>query len=337
MTQVLRRLKQTAKSSAQFIASRVGPHRLGSRAPRLWVLMYHRILPPDDVRFREEEPGMIVTPESFSQQVRLLKNIFTIISLSEWVERRQQGKPLPERACAITFDDGWRDNFEYAFPILQAEQAPATVFAVSHMIGTHQHFWPNRLAGLLRAGQREPLQRYPWLVQLPGYREKGELTRDEIAAIIAACKRHSDDFLQAQLTLMEQDVKTAESGEAPLMDWSQLLAMQSSGLVEIGSHTRYHCRLGGDLPGAALEQEIVGSRELLQQRLDKPVTLFCYPNGDTSPAATRLVREHYKAAVTTQRGINVRETSAQTLLRIGVHDDVSNTPTRFGARLSGWF
>jgi len=299
--------------------------------------MYHRILPPDDARFREEEPGMIVTPESFSQQVRLLKNIFTIIPLSEWVERSQQGKPLPERACAITFDDGWRDNFEYAFPVLRAEQVPATVFAVSHMIGTRQHFWPNRLARLLRAGQREPLQRYSWLVQLPGYRMEGELTRDEIAGIIAACKRYSDDFLQSQLTLMEQEITTSETLEAPLMDWPQLIAMQSSGLVEIGSHTRYHCRLGGDMAETALEQEIVGSREHLQQQLDKPVTLFCYPNGDTSPAAARLVREHYKAAVTTQRGINLRETPAQTLLRIGVHDEVSTTPTRFGARLSGWF
>ena len=337
MTQVLRRLKQTAKSSAQFIASRLGPHRLGDGPPRLWVLMYHRILPPHDARHREEEPGMIVTPESFSQQVRQLKNIFTIIPLSEWVERRDRGKPLPERACAITFDDGWRDNYEYAFPILQQEQVPATVFAVSHMIGTQQHFWPNRLARLLRASEREPLQQYSWLTGLPGYRARGELTRDEIAGIIAGCKRYSDDFLQSQLTLMEEELDITEPYEAPLMDWSQLNAMQSSGLVEIGSHTRYHCRLGGEMPDARLEQEIVGSREHLQQQLGKPVTLFCYPNGDTSPAATRLVREHYRAAVTTQRGINRPETSPQTLLRIGVHDDVSNTPTRFGARLSGWF
>ena len=337
MTQVLRRLKQTAKSSAQFIASRVGPHRLGGGPPRLWVLMYHRILPPGDARFREEEPGMIVTPESFSQQVRQLKNIFTIISLSEWVERRQQGKPLPERACAITFDDGWRDNFEYAFPVLRAEQVPATVFAVSHMIGTHQHFWPNRLARLLRHVQREPLQRFSWLTQLPGDRTEGELTRDEIAGIIAGCKRHADEFLEAQLTLMEEATHTTEASGAPLMDWAQLAAMQSSGLVDIGSHTRYHRRLGGDLPDAVLEQEIVGSRRHLEEQLGKPVTLFCYPNGDTSKAASRLVGEHYAAAVTTQRGINLPDTSPQTLLRIGVHDDVSNTPTRFGARLSGWF
>lgn len=336
MAQVLRQLKRTAKSSAQLLASRLGPHRLGGGPPRLWVLMYHRVLPPTDARYGDEEPGMIVTPASFSQQVRLLKSFFTIISLSEWVERLALGKPLPQRACAITFDDGWRDNYEYAFPILRQEQVPATIFAVSHMIGTHHQFWPNRLATLLRSDRREALARAAWLAQLPGYRTEGALSRDAIAMVIDQCKRYPDDFLHEQLTRLEQEENTAAPAAA-LMDWQQLVDMQDSGLVEIGSHTCFHRRLGGDLPAALLEKEIAGSRAHLEQQLGKPVTLFCYPNGDTSAAAVRLVREHYKGAVTTQRGFNFPNTSPQTLLRIGIHDDISNTPTRFGARLSGWF
>ncbi len=79
---------------------------------------------------------MIVTPDSFRQQLRIIKQLFTVMPLSEWSRRQAEGKPLPQRACAITFDDGWRDNFEYALPILQQEQTPATVFAVAGMIGT---------------------------------------------------------------------------------------------------------------------------------------------------------------------------------------------------------
>lgn len=336
MAPVFRQIKRAAKTSAQFIAARMGPHRRGSGPSRLWVLMYHRILPEHDIRHGDEEPGMIVTPDSFRQQLRILKRRFTLLPLSEWTQRQAAGKPLPERACAVTFDDGWRDNFEYAFPILQSEQVPATIFAVSHMIGTKQRFWPNRLAHLLRAHDRESLRDFHWLQQLPGYRVSGPHSREEIAAAIKACKQFSDAYLQEQLTRMEQRLGLAEAGESALMDWPQLAAMQASGLVEIGSHTCHHRRLLDDMPGAELEREIVDSRKRLEQQLGKPVTLFCYPNGDSSALAMKLVREHYRAAVTTQRGINLPDTPAQALLRIGIHNDVSDTPTRFEARLSGW-
>jgi peptidoglycan/xylan/chitin deacetylase (PgdA/CDA1 family) len=112
--------------------------------------------------------------------------------------------------------------------------------------------------------------------------------------------------------------------------------MQASGLVDIGSHTCRHCRLVEGLPAATLAQEIIDSGHYLQQQLDRPVDLFCYPNGDVSADAARLVAKHYRAAVTTRRGINGAGTPAQMLSRIGVHEDMSNTPTRFNARLSGW-
>jgi peptidoglycan/xylan/chitin deacetylase (PgdA/CDA1 family) len=90
------------------------------------------------------------------------------------------------------------------------------------------------------------------------------------------------------------------------------------------------------LPAETVAQEIIDSGRKLQQQLGTPINLFCYPNGDVSAAAARLVGDHYRAAVTTQRGINRVDTPAQTLLRIGVHEDISNTPTLFNARLSGW-
>ncbi len=112
--------------------------------------------------------------------------------------------------------------------------------------------------------------------------------------------------------------------------------MQATGLVDIGSHTCHHTRLVDGLSEQILHAEIVDSRRRLESELDKPVNLFCYPNGNVSPAAATLVSQHYAAAVTTQFGINRPDAPTHLLQRIGIHEDVSNTPTRFRARLSGW-
>lgn len=330
-------MKKLLKNSLNLLAANFGPHRLSSAAPRLWVLMYHRILPPADARFDGEEPGMIVTPDSFRQHLQTIKKLFEVLPLSDWVERRAQGKPLPRRACAVTFDDGWLDNLEYALPILRQEQVPATVFAVANMIGTTQQFWPNRLARLLTTpGIGRDHEAFAWLRPLAGYRATGVLTAESIAAVIDACKRFSDPELAARLEHMEAAAALPPVAAPALMDWSQLQRMQASGLVEIGSHTRHHYRLAGDLPTHLLHDEIAGSRTQLEQMLNKPVKLFCYPNGDVSRPAAELVGKHYLAAVTTRRGINAADTPALALSRIGVHEHIGDTDQRFQARLSGW-
>ncbi|HSB95988.1 MAG TPA: polysaccharide deacetylase family protein [Spongiibacteraceae bacterium] len=332
-------MKKLLKQSANILAARFGPHQSGyaSSAPRLWVLMYHRILPASDPRHASEEPGMIVTPTSFRQQLQTIKKLFDVMPLIEWVERRAQGKPLPARACAVTFDDGWLDNFEYALPVLQAEQVPATVFAVADMVGTARQFWPNRLARILTTpGLDHDQTAFAWLQQLPGYSASATLTPEAIATLVHACKKFSDPELAANLERMETAIALPPLTSPALMDWPQLRQLQASGLIDIGSHTRHHYRLVENLPAAILHDEVVGSRSQLENMLDRPVKLFCYPNGNVSRAAAKLVAGHFAAAVTTQKGINTTASPLHTLTRIGIHEDISDTSTRFRARLSGW-
>src|SRR5690606_9889814 len=106
-------LKASLKNLAVSAAAQLGPQRWPGRGPRLWVLMYHRILPLDDARARVEEPGMIVTPTTFAMHLRVLRRHFQFVQLADWLAAREQGQPLPARACAVTFDDGWRDNHEF--------------------------------------------------------------------------------------------------------------------------------------------------------------------------------------------------------------------------------
>lgn len=330
------RCKSLLKAPVIGAKGLLAPWLLARRTTPLVTLMYHRILPPDDPRRALEEPGMIVTPASFERQVKILKQLFTVLPLAEWIERRRQGRPLPPRACAITFDDGWRDNFEFALPILQREQVPATIFVVSDMIGTHRQFWPNRLAALLADTRRDrTTPAFRWLHGRPGFRVEGALDRESIAALIVSCKALGDAELGERLDAME-DGAPAAAGAAPLMDWEQLRALRDGGLVDIGSHTRNHRRLLAGVDAATLHDEIVGSRARIERELERPAQLFCYPNGDASAAAQELVGQHYLAAVTTRTGINGATTPAHELLRIGVHEDVADTALKFRARIASW-
>lgn len=332
-------LRNSLKNLAISAAASLGPQRWSGREPRLWVLMYHRILPLDDPRARIEEPGMIVSPATFEMHLQELRRHFQFVSLGGWLAARERGATLPSRACAITFDDGWRDNHQFAWPILQRHLVPATIFVVSDMIGTDRSFWPNRLARLLHAADSgwRTTPSLQWLAARVPMQNPDNNFRETLAVCIDRCKSLPEGELLALITASEQVLTTALPDQPDLMDWSQVRELADSGLITFGSHTRNHMRL---LPGADRQRllgEVIGSKMQIEEQLQRQVDLFCYPNGDASPLAQRAVAEHYRGAVTTTRGINDRKTPAPHLYRVGLHEDVSDTPSKLLARLSCWF
>lgn len=308
--------------------------------------MYHRVLPSADPRAASEEAGMMVTPESFALHMSLLKQYFQPVQLSRWLHDKAEGNPLPSRACAITFDDGWADNFEFAYPVLKQLQIPATIFLVADMIGKAQVFWPERLAELLHNAadqQRLSDPALDWLRRSSGVElERITLTQDTLSRLISTCKEQSDEAMNQQLDRCEQmlaletDVASPRVQPPALLDWQQVNQMRDSNLIEFGSHTCQHTRLTSDKTDDILRHEIIDSKSLIEQHTGQDVVSFCYPNGDYSDAAQRLVRQHYLGAVTTARGWNTTETDNHLLSRIGVHEDIADDRIGFLARVSGW-
>ena len=308
--------------------------------PSLLVLMYHRVLPADHPDRAIEQPGMYVAPQTLDMHLAVVKRHMTIVHLDEWMRRAVEGEPLPERACALTFDDGWQDNFEHAFPVLRRHGAPATIFLVSAMTGSTREFWPNRLARLLsQPGADEPLPTRLADVLEPVVahaRAAGRWSLEDLDRAIVLAKQLAETELD-DLLAAAQETRGVPAGRRAVLNEEELRAMAGSGLVRFGSHTRTHCRFRGELPLAVLEREIAGSRsEIAAYVGTAAVGVFCYPNGDTTPAAVDVVRRNYAAAVTTRRGWHHASADRFLMHRVGVHDDISNRPAGFLARLSGW-
>ncbi len=336
-------IKKIIKRSLQHVAASFGRHTRTSKEPELMVLMYHRILPQDDPRALREEPGMMVTPDTFRMHLEQVKKYFNIVNLADWVATKEAGKQLPDKACVISFDDGWLDNYQFAFPILKDLQVPATIFLVADMIGTQQSFWPERLANIMTTIATNHPQHWShaelaWLQPDGCYQfNENPPSSEEISALIASLKTYSDHEMHKRLTHIEE-VLLLETNDNPasLLNWQQVDEMLASNLITIGSHTCNHIRLNDSIPTDQMRDEIINSKLLIEKHIGKPVNTFCYPNGDHCPESIALVEQNYAAAVTTKSGRNTQNSNMHLLQRIGIHQDATADKTAFLARISGW-
>jgi peptidoglycan/xylan/chitin deacetylase (PgdA/CDA1 family) len=285
---------------------------------------------------------MYVSPETLRMHLAVLRKHFEIVDLRDWVERTRTAQPLPVRACAITFDDGWRDNFEHAFPVLRDARVPATIFLVANAIGASYSFWPNRLARALRTLQSHEI----WKQWSDAVRAAGApagivdgappFDVDAIDRIIAALKSLSDVTNIELVGQLERSVSSAPiDAERDMVSRAEIAEMRASGLIRFGSHTCRHIRLLPFVNTEVLQQEVVQSRSALETLLGEAVDLFCYPNGDYCDHALDIVRSTYSAAVTTQDGWNGSGSDMHLLRRLGIHDDIAKTERHFLARLTG--
>ena len=269
--------------------------------------------------------------------VRLLKSHFDIVTVEEWVRCAAIHEPLPARACALTFDDGWRDNFEHAFPVLRSERVPATMYVVTDLVGSEYEFWPNRIARLLAGRNGSGCKSWPtWLAnevsEVTNSPEKYQpLSIAEIDLVITRCKsRYTDDSMLSMLGRIEtNEASSSDTDNRNLLSWDEIRTLADSGIFQFGSHTRHHTRLDSRVASHVLQDEICESRRILESHLGKRATSFCYPNGDFCSPALELVRTSYSAAVTTRNGVNSQNTDRHLLKRVGIHEAAASTKPAF--------
>jgi peptidoglycan/xylan/chitin deacetylase (PgdA/CDA1 family) len=222
-------------------------------------------------------------------------------TLGEALKEKGMRVPFTKPLVAVTFDDGYQDNYTQAWPILKRYDVPATIFLMSNHVDGETLMWQHRLYYLKEARGED------WVLQCA----KGMgLDAEDFRGMMLWFKRESDrdarDNLINQLWGAAGLDRSLERKLAKDMylSWEQVREMSSGG-IEFGSHTRSHPYLSS-LRGDALHSEIDESKKAIEERLGKEVDCFCYPYGDAGAYNQEVLEEvrkaGYKAACTAQWG-----------------------------------
>jgi peptidoglycan/xylan/chitin deacetylase (PgdA/CDA1 family) len=337
-----RRAKDAIRKIGAEMYGLSGLYRVRHRG-RAVILAYHRVLRAKDLDESFIQPGMYVLEDVFEKQMRFLKDAFEIVPLADLLARWRTGTwDRRARYCAITFDDGWLDNYLHAYPILRRYGIPATIFLPTAFIGTQARFWWDELTWLLRrcwstrqGGQRSEdlsrlLGRYAWLAQLDG-----ESTGERLDWIVEKFKDVPEqeicDWVEA--TRCALDLKAPE--QRALVNWQEVAEMSGCG-ISFGSHSSTH-RILTRLSREEIRKELRDSFDSLSQQPIRSIPVFCYPNGDYNRDVVEEVQQAgYQAAVSGRFGLERGvPDDVWGLKRIGVHNDVSRTPALFALRVSG--
>jgi peptidoglycan/xylan/chitin deacetylase (PgdA/CDA1 family) len=253
--------------------------RAKSAWPWLTVLTYHRIHPePDNQPF---DRGVIdATPVEFEKQVATLRRYFTMIGLDD-LRRHMRGGALPSNPAILTFDDGYRDCYDRALPILLRHGVKATFFIATAYVNERKVFWWDRISYLIH---QSPLERIELEYPIRASIELGSKKSEAIEQLLRIIKRwHNLDverFLEG-LTVCsgarwDSAIERRYADEL-IMTWDQIRALRRAGM-DIQSHTRTH-RVLQTVPHDELVSELAGSRKDLELELGERVSCVAYPVG----------------------------------------------------------
>jgi peptidoglycan/xylan/chitin deacetylase (PgdA/CDA1 family) len=267
----------------------------GSKA-RLSILIFHRVQPQPDALFPFE-----MHARAFLERMVWIRRWFNVLPLGEAVSRLSAGT-LPARALAITFDDGYADNFTVALPILRQLELPATFFIASGFTDGGR-MWNDTVIEAVRGASGQELDLSALGLGVHSMASAQSRAR-ALAEILPRLKYLAPELRLEQVAAIAS-LANARMPVDMMMTSAQLRGLAAAGMA-IGAHTLTHPILTR-LDEAAARREIADGRDVLESTIGQPVKLFAYPNGkpnaDYAAAHVRIVRElGFSAAVSTAAG-----------------------------------
>jgi peptidoglycan/xylan/chitin deacetylase (PgdA/CDA1 family) len=297
---------KSAMIGAGFAAFRLTRlHRLIGAATRGQgaLLMFHHVRP-----WQPATPGFApnrlleITPEYFDEVLVVVRRLgFDILSLDDALARLVAGGGRP--FVALTFDDGYRDNMEFALPVLERHEAPFALYVATGFADRSAGLWWLELEEALRRAQSVEISDEGLSLSLPTATPAEKAIAFE--RIYWALRAGSEERLLRIVGALaaRHGVDRVALVKSLCMDWDEIATLSRHPLATIGAHTVSHKMLA-KWPLEVAREEMGRSKEQIEEKLGRAVRHFAYPVGDPTSAGSRefaLARELGFASATTTR------------------------------------
>ncbi len=232
------------------------------------VIMYHRIT---DAAYTTGLP-----PAEFEKQISYLANHFRVVSI-ETLVRELRTDSLQPYTVAVTFDDGHRDFYDYAWPILKKYNLPASLYVTTGFVNGDVWLWPDRLKYVMINSAIKQFTIAPLGVlsfEADKFSSSWNLLGDYCLTLTSELR---ESFINKLAQITECEVPLQPAVPFLPVTWSQLKEMVADGL-DVGSHTVTHPILSG-LNHQTITEELANSAQIINRELGYSAKGICYPNG----------------------------------------------------------
>jgi peptidoglycan/xylan/chitin deacetylase (PgdA/CDA1 family) len=294
----------------------------------LYIPSYHRFSLQKEII--PSTPRCIAI-KSFKEQIEFLCQNFEVIPLSLIAECIKKREPFPKNSITITIDDGYKDNYLLAYPILRKYRVPATIFLTTSYIEGKQTPWEAKVSfAISHTSLKELSLDGIGKFNLEGERKRYIARKFIIKRLKNVSEKRKNALLEKIFEICGVKIPT-NLGKELMLSWDEIREMNENG-IEFGVHTVHHPELT-NISLREAKWEIEESKREIEEKLGKPVIAFAYPSGVYNKEIVQLVKDagFLCAVTTTVREVKPWSNPYELGRAIGIDEDFS----KFKAIVSG--
>jgi peptidoglycan/xylan/chitin deacetylase (PgdA/CDA1 family) len=294
---------------------------------KVTILMFHRVT---DTFF---DISLLVKQKTFEECIKYITQSYHVISMDFLIQNFDKWKNIPDDSFVITFDDGWIDFHDVAYPILRKSKIPATIYLTTGFVSSECSYWQEKLNNLLLQilANKKVFLKKDNIISMPeiNLKLKELISKSEdtqlVFKFIGYLKKFAHDIILKTISDLEESLKEhsimiSENEHRSFVNWDEINSIKDPE-ISFGSHTVNHPILTNEQTNV-VEDEICKSKEIIEKETGKEVLHFCYPNGNYNDGIKRVVSGSYKSACTTKGGFISKDSDIYSLNRIGINEEM---------------
>ena len=289
--------------------------------------MFHRVT---DTFF---DISLLVKQKTFEECMKYIAQSYPVISMDFLSQNFDKWERIPNDSFVITFDDGWIDFCDTAYPILSRLKVPATAYLTTGFVSSKCSYWQERLNHLLLQvlSNKKMFLKKDNIISMPeiNLKLKDLISRSDdkpvIFKFIDYLKKLTNDKILKTISdlekiLKEHSIKFSKGKNRFFANWNEINSIKETD-ISFGSHTVSHSILTNEQTNV-VEHEICKSKEVIEKETGREILHFCYPDGSYNDVIKKIVSESYKSACTTRAGFVSKGSDIYSLNRIGINEEM---------------